>query len=92
MDFFVFFCLGRLYQTKKRVYFKVRLNCHVQVSVWKGMSLQNKKRLVEGITGVFDGLGVPKEAVEIVIYETPKSNWATGEKLHSEKLADVRPL
>jgi 4-oxalocrotonate tautomerase len=56
------------------------------------MSLQNKKRMVEGITGVFEGLGVPKEAVEIIIYETPKSNWATGGKLHSEKLAEVRPL
>ncbi|HDQ06491.1 MAG TPA: 4-oxalocrotonate tautomerase [Candidatus Bathyarchaeota archaeon] len=56
------------------------------------MSLANKKRTVEGITKVFEELGVPKEAVEIIIYETPKSNWATGGRLHSEKLADVRPL
>jgi len=64
----------------------------VQVSVWEHMSLQNKKRIVEGITRVFEELGVPKEAVEIIIYETPKSNWATGGQLHSEKLADVRSL
>jgi 4-oxalocrotonate tautomerase len=64
----------------------------VQVSVWECMSLANKKRAVEGITKVFEELGVPKEAIEIIIYETPKSNWATGGKLHSEKLADVRPL
>lgn len=64
----------------------------VQVSVWEGMSLVNKKRAVEGITKVFEELGVPKEAVEIIIYETPKSNWAAGGKLHSEKLADVRSL
>jgi len=64
----------------------------VQVSVWEHMSLQNKKRMVEGITRVFEELGVPKEAVEIIIYETPKSNWATGGQLHSDKLADVRPL
>jgi len=64
----------------------------VQVSVWEHMSLANKKRTVEGITKVFEELGVPKEAVEIIIYETPKSNWATGGRLHSEKLADVRPL
>jgi 4-oxalocrotonate tautomerase len=56
------------------------------------MSLESKKRTVEGITKVFEELGVPKEAVEIIIYETPKSNWATGGRLHSEKLADVQPL
>jgi 4-oxalocrotonate tautomerase len=64
----------------------------VQVTLWEHMSLQNKKKTIEGITQVFEELGVPKEAVEIIIYETPKSNWATGGQLHSEKLADVRPL
>ena len=36
----------------------------VQVSVWEGMSPENKKKTVEGITKVFEDLGVPKEAVE----------------------------
>jgi 4-oxalocrotonate tautomerase len=56
----------------------------VQVSIWEGITLENKKKAVEGITKVFEDLGVPKEAVHIVIYEAPKSNWATGGKLHSE--------
>jgi 4-oxalocrotonate tautomerase len=56
----------------------------VQVSVWKGMTLENKKKTVEGITKVFVDLCVPKEAVEIVIYEAPKSNWATAGQPHSE--------
>ena len=64
----------------------------VQISVWEGMSLENKKKTVEGITKVFEDLGVPKEAVEIVIYEAAKSNWATGGQLHSEKLAQVPSL
>ena len=64
----------------------------VQVSVWKGMTLENKKKTVEGITKVFEGLGVPKDAVEIVIYEAPKCNWASGGQLHSERLAHVRSL
>ena len=59
----------------------------VQVSVWEGMSPENKKKIVEGITRVFEDLGVPKDAVTIVIYEEPKSNWATGGQLHSEKHA-----
>jgi len=64
----------------------------VQVSVWKGMRSENKKKIVEGITRVFEDLGVPKEAVEIVIYEAPKSNWATGGQLHSERHARTRSL
>ena len=63
----------------------------VQVSVWEGMSPENKKKTVEGITKVFEDMGVPREAVTIVIYEAPKSNWATGGKLHSETLAKVKP-
>ena len=59
----------------------------VPVSVWEGITLENKKKAVEGITKVFVDLGVPKEAVEIVIYEAPKSNWATGGQLHSERYA-----
>ena len=64
----------------------------VQVSVWEGMTLENKKKTVEGITKVFVDLGVPKEAVEIVIYVEPKSNWATGGQLHSEKHAHTPSL
>jgi 4-oxalocrotonate tautomerase len=56
------------------------------------MSLENKKKTVEGITKVFEDLGIPKEAVEIVIYEAPKSNWATGGQLHSERHAHTRSL
>jgi 4-oxalocrotonate tautomerase len=57
----------------------------VQVSVWAGMSEKNKKKVVEGITRVLEELGIPREAVTVIIYETPKTNWATGGQLHSEK-------
>ncbi len=64
----------------------------VQVSVWKGMTSENKKKTVEGITKVFEDLGVPKDAVHIVIYEAPKGNWASGGQLHSERHASTRSL
>jgi 4-oxalocrotonate tautomerase family enzyme len=54
------------------------------------MTLENKKKTVEGITKVLEDLGVPREAVEIVIYEAPKTNWATGGRLHSEVHAKTR--
>ena len=64
----------------------------VQVSVWEGMTPENKKKTVEGITKVFVDMGVPKGAVHIVIYEAPKSNWATGGQLHSERHANTPSL
>ena len=57
----------------------------VQVSVWEGITLENKKKIVAGITKVFEDIGVPKEAITIVIYEQPKTNWASSGQLHSEK-------
>ena len=64
----------------------------IQVSVWEGITPENKKKTVEGITKVFEDMGVPKDAVHIVIYEAPKSNWATGGKLRSEKHAQTPSL
>jgi 4-oxalocrotonate tautomerase len=60
----------------------------VQVSVWAGMTKENKEKVVEGITKVLEELGIPRDAVTVIIYETPKTNWATGGHLHSEKYAD----
>jgi 4-oxalocrotonate tautomerase len=58
----------------------------VQVTVWAGITEENKKKLIEGMTRVFEELGVPREAVEVIIYEVPKTNWATGGQLHSENV------
>jgi len=49
----------------------------VQVSVWEGITSENKKKIVEGITKVFEDMGVPKQAVHIAIYEALK---ATGQQ------------
>jgi 4-oxalocrotonate tautomerase len=56
----------------------------VQVTVWAGMSQENKKKIAEGITKIFEGMGIPSQAVTVVIAEIPRENWATGGKMHSE--------
>ena len=56
----------------------------VQVSLWAGITKENKKKIVDGITRVLEELGIPREAVEVLIYEVPKTNWATGGQLNSE--------
>jgi 4-oxalocrotonate tautomerase len=57
----------------------------VQISVWAGISEENKKKMVEGITKVIEELGVPREAITVIIEEIPKTNWASGGRLHSER-------
>jgi len=60
----------------------------VQVSAWAGMSKENKKKVVEGMIKVLEELGIPKNAITIIINEIPKTNWATGGILTSELIVD----
>jgi len=60
----------------------------VQVTVWAGISEENKKKMVEGITKVIEEIGVPREAVTVIIYEVPKTDWASGGQMHSERFAN----
>jgi len=53
--------------------------------------LENKKKVVEGITRVLEEIGVPREAITVIISEEPKENWASGGKLHSEKFPNRGP-
>ncbi len=57
----------------------------VTIEMWEGRTIEQKKQLVKGITSSFEKIGVPKEAVSIIIKDVPKHNWAIGGKLASEK-------
>lgn len=56
----------------------------VTVEMWEGRTIEQKKKLVAGITSVMADMGIPPEAVHIIIKDNPKHNWATGGKLASE--------
>ena len=57
----------------------------VIVEMWEGRTVDQKKQLVEDITAAFGKIGVPAEALHIIMRDVPKHNWATGGKLASEK-------
>jgi 4-oxalocrotonate tautomerase len=57
----------------------------VIVEMWEGRTVDQKKQLVDGITAAFTKIGVPAEALQIIMRDVPKHNWATGGKLASEK-------
>lgn len=56
----------------------------VIVEMWEGRSLDQKRQLVEGITSCFTAIGVPREAVQVVLKDNPKENWGIAGKLASE--------
>ena len=60
----------------------------VQVSAWAGITKENKNKIVVGMTKVLKDLGIPKNAITIIINEVPKTNWATGGIIASELKVD----
>lgn len=55
------------------------------VEMFEGRTPEQKKKLVEEVTRVtVEVLGCSPEAVDMVIVEVKKENWATGGKLWSE--------
>jgi 4-oxalocrotonate tautomerase len=63
----------------------------VHVYVWSGTSKEAKRRIVSGITKVFEELGIPPQAVEVLVFEVPKESWGVGGELASERFKDVNP-
>ena len=61
----------------------------VTVEMWEGRTIEQKKKLVEGITSAMANIGVPPQAVHIIIKDNPKHNWAIGGKLASEAFPEV---
>lgn len=52
----------------------------VQVYTWAGRSPENKAKLIEGITRVFEELGTPASAVTVLIIDVPKDSWGRDGK------------
>jgi len=63
----------------------------VHVYMWSGVSRETKEKIIKGITKVFEELGIPGYAVEVVIHEVSKENWGIGGELASEKFKELRP-
>jgi len=61
----------------------------VTVEMWEGRTDEQKKKLAELVTdAVCETIGCPREAVEVIMREIPRKNWAIGGKLASEKFAE----
>jgi len=63
----------------------------VHVYVWRGFSNEAKRKVIAGMTKLFAEIGVPAEAVEVVIHEVSKEDWGVGGEQASERLKHVQP-
>lgn len=61
----------------------------VQVYVWKGFGEEKAKNVIQNITNVFVDLGIPAQAVDVIVNEVPKSHWGVGGEPASEKFKDL---
>lgn len=64
----------------------------VHVNVWEGFGKEKAKTVIQNITKVFVdlGIGIPADAVEVIVHETPKSHWGIGGEPASEKFKDLK--
>lgn len=61
----------------------------VHVHVWEGFSEEKIKEVIKGITEVFTKMDIPKQAVEVLIHEVPKSHWGIDGKPATESRKDT---
>ncbi|MFX1481844.1 MAG: 4-oxalocrotonate tautomerase family protein [Promethearchaeota archaeon] len=62
----------------------------VDVKMWKGLSKDAAEQIISGITKVFVELGIPEQAVEVIIYEIPKEHWGIGGTPASKARPDAK--
>ena len=50
----------------------------VTISTWTGKTMEQKDKLMKGITRAFKDIGVDPAGLTIIIHDIPRYNWAKG--------------
>jgi len=58
----------------------------IHVNVWEYFGKEKAKTAIQNITKVFVDLGVPVNAVEVIVHEIQKTHWGIGGDHSSESL------
>jgi 4-oxalocrotonate tautomerase len=58
----------------------------VIVEMWEGRSIEQKEKLIKGITKAFEEMGVKPEWLNIIIHDVPKNNWGSRGELASKQM------
>ncbi|MFX1574911.1 MAG: 4-oxalocrotonate tautomerase family protein [Promethearchaeota archaeon] len=62
----------------------------VHVNMWKGISEESIRQIIAGITQVFVDMGIPAQAVEVLVHEVPKAHWGIEGKPATEARPDAK--
>ena len=49
----------------------------VIVEMWDGRTVEQKEKLIKGITKAFEDIGTKSESLHIILHDVPKTNWGT---------------
>lgn len=63
----------------------------VTIETWP-MEKKNKPIVIKKITEVFTEMGLPAQAVTVIIKETELENWGSAGEQHSVKFKDLERL
>jgi len=61
----------------------------IHIYLWPGRMKEAKLKMIKAMTKVFTDMKILAEAVEIIIHEVPKENWAVGGELACDKFSHI---
>ena len=61
----------------------------VNIETWP-LEKERKPVIIKRITEVFTEMGIPAQAVTVVIHETELDNWGSAGEQHSVKFKDLK--
>jgi 4-oxalocrotonate tautomerase family enzyme len=61
----------------------------VNIETWP-LEKERKPVIIKKITEVFTEMGIPAQAVTVVIHETELDNWGSAGEQHSVKFKDLK--
>lgn len=61
----------------------------VTIESWP-MEKEKKPEVIKKITSVFTEMGIPAQAVTVIIHENELDNWGTEGQQHSVKFKDLK--
>ncbi len=61
----------------------------VTIETWP-LNPEQKQEIMKKVTDVFTDIGIPAQAVTVVIHETPMDNWSSAGEQHSVKFKDMK--
>jgi len=61
----------------------------INIETWP-LEKEKKPEIIKGITEVFTKIGMPVQAVTVIIHEIKMDNWGSADEPHSVKFKDLK--